>query len=62
MWDCIVLGCIPIVQKYHGHKAFEDLPILFVENYDITEAQLHETYEAYSKKHFIMKSVQLIIG
>jgi len=52
MWDCIVLGCIPIVKKYHGHHAFEDLPILFVDHYDITEAQLHETYEAFSKKTF----------
>ncbi len=52
MWDCIVLGCIPIVQKYEGHKYFEDLPILFIENYNITEEQLDKTYEEYSHKIF----------
>jgi hypothetical protein len=52
MWDCIMLGCIPIVQRYHGHKGFNDLPILFVDNYDVTEELLNETYEAYSKKVF----------
>ena len=52
MWDCIMLGCIPIVKRYHGHKGFDDLPILFVDNYDVTEELLNETYEAYSKKTF----------
>jgi hypothetical protein len=52
MWDCIQLGCIPIVKRYHGHKGFDDLPILFVDNYDVTEVLLNETYEAYSKRTF----------
>jgi hypothetical protein len=52
IWDCIQLGCIPIVQRYHSHKGFDDLPILFVDNYDVTEELLNETYETYSKKTF----------
>uniref|UniRef100_A0A6C0HY00 Exostosin GT47 domain-containing protein n=1 Tax=viral metagenome TaxID=1070528 RepID=A0A6C0HY00_9ZZZZ len=52
MWDCIQLGCIPIVKKYHGHACFEDLPILFVDSYDVTEELLNQTYEAYSKRTF----------
>lgn len=34
LWDCLYLGCIPIVEKYDGHKEFEDLPILFIESID----------------------------
>jgi len=52
MWDCIVLRCIPIVQKYHGYKYFEDLPILFVDHYDITEDFLNKSYETFSKRSF----------
>jgi hypothetical protein len=32
LWDCLYLGCIPIVEKYDGHKEFEDLPILFIDS------------------------------
>ena len=34
MWDCLYLGCIPIVVKYEGYKDFEDLPILFVDKWE----------------------------
>lgn len=34
MWDCLYLGCIPIVVKYDGYKDFEDLPILFIEKWE----------------------------
>lgn len=34
MWDCIYLGCIPIIIKYEGYKQFEDLPILFLEDWE----------------------------
>jgi hypothetical protein len=33
LWDCICLGCIPIVEKYGGYEQFEDLPILFIDSY-----------------------------
>ena len=33
MWDCIYLGCIPIVVKYEGYEEFTDLPILFIDDW-----------------------------
>jgi hypothetical protein len=49
MWDCICLGCIPIVEKYGGYEKLNDLPILFVESIHeygkLTEAYLNEKYE-----------------
>jgi len=33
MWDCLYLGCIPVVVKYDGYKEMEDLPILFVDSW-----------------------------
>ena len=33
MWDCIYLGCIPIIEKYEGYNQFNDLPILFIDNW-----------------------------
>jgi hypothetical protein len=33
MWDCIYLGCIPIVEKYEGYKEYHDLPILFINHW-----------------------------
>lgn len=48
MWDCIYLGCIPIVEKYDGYKQFEDLPILFVNHWidikNLTPNYLEEVY------------------
>lgn len=33
LWDCIHMGCIPIVEKYEGYQQFEDLPILFIDSW-----------------------------
>lgn len=43
MWDCIYLGCIPIVEKYDGYKQFADLPILFINHWNDIK-QLTEDY------------------
>jgi len=32
-WDSIYMGCIPIVEKYEGYNQFDDLPILFINNW-----------------------------
>ena len=49
IYDCICLGCIPIVEKYGGYEQFEDLPILFVSSYKdyalLTESFLNNVYE-----------------
>lgn len=55
LWDCIALGCIPIVEKYDSHEQFSDLPILFLnkEDYiDLNETFLNEKYEEYLKLEF----------
>jgi len=56
MWESIVLGCIPIVEKYDAHEQFIDLPILFlnkIEDYhDLEEAFLNEKYEEFLQKDF----------
>jgi hypothetical protein len=48
MWDCLYLGCIPIVVKYDGYKQFEDLPILFIDDWKqykyLTQEQLENTW------------------
>jgi hypothetical protein len=43
MWDCLYLGCIPIVVKYEGYKDFEDLPILFIDKWE-DYLKLNENY------------------
>lgn len=48
IYDCISLGCIPIVEKYGGYEQFEDLPILFIRSYKdyalLTESFLNNVY------------------
>ena len=34
MWDCIHMGCIPIVEKYEGYQQFDDLPVLYIKSYE----------------------------
>jgi hypothetical protein len=53
MWDAICLGSIPIVEKYSGHEQFNDLPILFVSNYEIiSEDFLNEKYTEFLQRDF----------
>ena len=45
-WECLYLGVIPIITKSLCMSFFEELPILFVDNYDcITEEYLLEEYK-----------------
>lgn len=43
IWDCIHMGCIPIVEKYQGYQQFTDLPILFIDHWKCIE-NLTEDY------------------
>jgi hypothetical protein len=56
LWDCIALGCIPIVEKYDGHADFKDLPILFLDSIDayadLTEEYLNQVYYEFLQKTF----------
>jgi hypothetical protein len=33
MWDCIHMGCIPIVERYEGYQQFEDLPVFYINSW-----------------------------
>jgi len=48
IWDCIYLGCIPIVEKYQGYQHFDDLPILFIDHWkeigNLTEEYLNSKW------------------
>ncbi len=56
MWDCICLGCIPIVEKYGGYEQFEDLPILFINSYKdyavLNETILSSVYEEMNSRYY----------
>jgi hypothetical protein len=56
LWDCIILGCIPIVEKYESHIQWDDLPILFlndISEYDgFTEEFLNKKYDEFLEKDF----------
>jgi hypothetical protein len=56
LWDCIAIGCIPIVEKYDSHEQFADLPILFldkIEDYgQLSEEFLNQKYEEFAKRDF----------
>lgn len=53
-WEALNLGCIPILKRYHVpyEKLFENLPVLFVNEWeDINELLLHETVKKFKFKH-----------
>ena len=56
LWDCICLGCIPIVEKYGGYEHFTDLPILFIDSYHdynlLTEDYLNQMYLYFVQRDF----------
>jgi hypothetical protein len=60
-WESIYVGCIPIVLKNDIiYKHFKDLPILFVENYDIiTEEFLNTCYENIKNQQFTLDKTTL---
>ena len=60
-WECLYLGVIPIVENSIPMSFFKELPILFVDNYDIiTEDFLHEKYNEFSNKKFNLEKLNLI--
>ena len=47
LWDCICLGCIPIIIKYdcHNNEIYQKLPILYINDYnELTEEFLMNIY------------------
>jgi len=59
-WECLYLGVIPIVTKSCCMSFFEELPILFVDNYDcINESYLLEEYAKIQNKQFILDKLNI---
>lgn len=56
LWDCIFMGCIPIVEKYDGYTQFEDLPIVLINNWrdieTLTEKFLEDKWEEMLNKDY----------
>lgn len=53
LWECLYLGCIPIV-KYHGtHDFCHDLPVLFIDTWhEVNEAYLHQKWDEYKRREW----------
>lgn len=59
-WECLYLGVIPIVTKSVEMSFFKDLPILFVDNYDlITEDFLNVKYKHFQERTFNLDKLSL---
>ena len=60
-WECIYLGVIPIVIKSTPLNFFNELPILFVNNYnDITPKYLNEIYNTkFKNKKFNLEKLKM---
>ena len=59
-WECLYLGVIPIVQKSVTMNYFKDLPILFVDNYDIIDLNyLDKIYIEFSEKKFNLNKLNI---
>jgi hypothetical protein len=63
LWDCVVLGCIPIVEKYESHEQFKDLPILFIDKISdlehINREFLEEKYREFQQRDFNYEKILL---
>ena len=59
-WECLYLGVIPIIEKSIPMNYFQDLPILFVDNYDIISVEyLNEKYKEFQNKSFNMDKLSI---
>lgn len=60
MWECLYLGVIPIVQKSTEMSQFTDLPILFVDNYDvISKKYLEKKYNEIKSREFNLEKLSI---
>lgn len=60
-WECLYLGVIPIVMKSVAMSFFKDLPILFVDNYDIVNKDfLMMKFFEFQNRKFNLDKLSLI--
>ena len=59
-WECLYLNVIPIVLKNSAMEYFNDLPILFIDNFDvITKDYLIEKYDLFKKRKFNLEKLDI---
>ena len=59
-WECLYLGVIPIVENSPVMSFFSDLPILFIDNYNmITKDYLTKKYLEIKNKEFNLEKLHL---
>ena len=59
-WECLYLGVIPIIEKSVHMSSFNDLPILFVDDYDIISTEyLERVYKDFKLKKFNLNKINL---
>jgi hypothetical protein len=63
LWDCVVLGCIPIVERYESHEQFKDFPILFIDKIsdlnNISREYLEDKYREFQERDFNYEKILL---
>lgn len=59
-WECLYLGVIPIVQKSNPMSYFNDLPILFVDDYELIDDDfLNNHYETFKTTIFNLDKLNI---
>ncbi len=59
-WECLYLGVIPIIEKSIQMSHFNDLPILFVDDYNcISIEYLNEVYKDFKVRKFNLDKLDL---
>lgn len=72
LWEALYMGSYPIVKREIAHDLFDDLPILFIDDWnDINEDMLNKKFEEYNNidwnleklkisywKNFILKNIK----
>jgi len=63
MWDCIHMGCIPVVEKYEGYQQFEDLPVFYINSWaevnDFTPEMLEQKWNEMMEKDYNYDKLRL---
>ena len=60
LWECLYLRTIPIVKRHVSMRDFEDLPILFVDEWtDVTEEYLQHIYDKMMQTEYNMEKITM---
>jgi hypothetical protein len=59
-WECLALGCIPVMLSWGTNEMFDDLPVLIVDSYsEVTDELLRTTLESFKTRTFNYDKLQL---